>query len=132
MLERLGASSPWARWALAGAALAAAWAVLAVWTPPDDGAWTLCLFRRLTHHDCATCGMTRALARLAKGDLAGAAARHPLAPWFAGETLAGWLAAPLAIARRWRPSPRAVAWTASAHLAILLAVWLVRLLSGRI
>lgn len=125
-------ASPWARWALVGAAIAAGWALLAVWTPPDDGAFTLCLFRRLTHHACATCGMTRALARLAKGDLAGAIRYHPLAPALAAEGLLAWLAAPLAIARRWRPRGRTVARVLWANLAVVLAVWLARLLTGRI
>ncbi len=96
----------WRIWALAGLALAIGWAVLAVWTPPEDPAWTVCLFRRITHHDCATCGMTRALAALAKGDVATAQARHPLALPLAIEGLLAWVLAPWAIARGWRAPAR--------------------------
>lgn len=122
------ARSPWLAWALAGLAGVAALLVLRAWSPGDDPDGTICLFRRLTHHDCATCGMTRAFARLARGDVAGAAARHPLAVPLAIEFAALWLAAPLAIARRWRVPP---AWRDRwllAHAAAFLAVWAVRLL----
>ncbi len=62
--------------------------VLRAWMPSDDPATTICLFRRLTHHECATCGMTRALALLVRGDWAGAFARHPLAIPLALEAIA--------------------------------------------
>ena len=110
----------------------AATAVLAAWSPPDDPAWTICLFKRLTHHDCATCGMTRALSRLAHGDLRGAFARHPLAPPLAAEAAALWLLAPVAIARRWRPRAGLVAAWGWGHLALVYGVWIARLASGRI
>ncbi len=87
----------------------------------------MCVFRRLTHHDCATCGLTRALAHLARGDWHGAAARHPLALPLAGEIVLAWLAAPIAFARGWRWRD---AWTMRvmwAHVAAFVGVWLVRL-----
>lgn len=72
--------------------------------------------------------MTRAFARLARGDVAGAAARHPLAVPLAFELGLLWLAAPLAIARRWRVPPAwRVRWLV-AHAAAFLALWAVRLL----
>jgi hypothetical protein len=117
----------WRAWLVLGAAALGAWALLAVWTPPDDAAWTTCLFRRVTHHECATCGMTRALSLLARGDLRGSLGRHPLAAPLAAEAAALWLLAPLALRRRWRPPARWVARWAVAHLAVVLAVWVVRL-----
>ncbi len=88
----------------------------------------MCFFRRVTHHDCATCGMTRAFARLARGDLAGAAQRHPLAVPLAAELAVLWLLAPIAIARRWRVPP---AWRDRwllAHAGAFLTVWVARLM----
>jgi hypothetical protein len=126
---RIATRSPWAAWAMAGGALIALALALRAWAPGDDPGQTLCLFRQLTHHDCATCGMTRALAHLARGDVRGAMARHPLALPLAAEALALWLAAPLAIARGWRPSG---AWrdrALLAHASAFLGVWLVRLLA---
>lgn len=117
----------WRRWLAAGAAALAAWGVLAVWTPPGDAAWTTCLFRRVTHLECATCGMTRALSLLAHGDLPGSLARHPLAAPLAAEAAVFWLLAPLASWRRWRPPAAWVRRWAIAHLAVLFGVWLARL-----
>jgi hypothetical protein len=117
----------WRAWLVVGAAALGGWLLLAVWTPPDDAAWSTCLFRRVTHHECATCGMTRALSLLAHGDLRGSLARHPLAAPFAAEAAALWLLAPLALRLRWRPpAPWVTRWTV-AHLALVLALWGVRL-----
>ena len=106
--------------------LLAAWAALAHAMPSDDPAFTLCLFRRMTHHDCPTCGMTRALALLARGDVRGSLARHPLALPFAAEAMALWLLAPLAIVRAWRPSEVAVRGWLLLHFAVLIGVWVMR------
>jgi Protein of unknown function (DUF2752) len=122
----LGTARAWRAWLLAGAALAAG-LVLAAWTPPDDPAWSVCLFRRLAHVPCATCGMTRALSLLAHGDLRGSLVRHPLAAPFAAEAAALWLLAPLALRRGWRPPGTWARGWLLGHLALLLAVWLVRL-----
>jgi hypothetical protein len=116
-------------WLLAGAAAIAAWVLFSRWLPPDDPAFTTCLFRRFTHHGCATCGMTRAVALLVRGDLRGSLARHPLAAPFAAEAALLWLLTPLAIRRRWRPPP---GWTLRwvlAHVALLLVVWVWRMTS---
>ena len=122
----LTGARPWWLWLATGALGLAAWLVLAAWTPPDDAAWTLCLFRRVTHHDCATCGMTRALSLLAHGDVRGSLARHPLALPLAAEAALLWLLAPLAIRRNWRPSDRVVTRWAAAHLVVVFAVWIAR------
>lgn len=122
-----GMRSPWSAWLLAGALLLAVGLVLFVWNPGDDPAETLCLFRRLTHHDCATCGLTRSLAHLVRGDLAGAFARHALGPPLALELVLLWLAWPVAIVRRVRvPGYWGERWLL-AHAAVFLAYWVVRL-----
>lgn len=122
------APSPWRTWALTGAVLLAGAAALAAWNPGDDATGTLCLFRRITHHECATCGLTRSLAHLFRGDLAGAFARHPLGPPLALEIALLWLLWPVAIARGVRVSG---AWRERwllAHAGAFLALWVVRLL----
>ena len=103
------------------------WAALAVWTPPEDPRWSVCLFQRVTHHDCATCGMTRALSLLAHGEVAGSLARHPLALPLAAEALLLWLAAPIAWRMRLPVSPRLRDGWLVANAAALIAVWVVRL-----
>lgn len=115
-------------WALVGVAALAAAIVLRRWMPSDDPALTVCWLRRVTHHDCPTCGMTRAAAHLVRGEWAAAIARHPLALPLVAEAAALWLAAPIAIARRWRPSGRVARVWLFAHVALLLAVWIVRAL----
>lgn len=117
---------PWRAWLALGGAALAAWAVLAVWTPPEDAAWSVCLFRRATGLECPSCGFTRALAHLAHGDLAGSFARHPLAAPFAAEGAALWLLAPLLLRGR-RVGARGAAWFAAAHVVLLVAVWVARL-----
>lgn len=114
-------------WLACGALGLLAWALLAVWTPPEDARWSVCVFRRVTHHDCATCGMTRAFALLARGDVSGSLARHPLALPLAAEALLLWLAAPLAWRLRWPVSTRLRDGWLLANAAALIAVWVVRL-----
>jgi len=103
------------------------WAVLALWTPPEDAAYTLCLFRRLTHLPCPTCGMTHALALLAKGDWRGSLARHPLGLPFAAELVLLWLLAALALRRGYRPSAARVRMLVFANAAVFLGAWVARL-----
>ncbi|MFN8589649.1 MAG: DUF2752 domain-containing protein [Candidatus Eisenbacteria bacterium] len=105
--------------------------VLRAWTPPDDPALTVCWLRRVTHHECPTCGMTRAASHLVRGEWAAATARHPLALPLAVEAALLWLAAPLAIVRRRYPSDRTLwRWTLT-HFAAFVFVWLARLAVGR-
>jgi hypothetical protein len=121
----------WTLWLAAGLAGLAGLALLHLWTPSDDAATALCLSRRLFHLPCPTCGMTRALALLAKGEWAAAVGKHPLAPVIALEMLLGWLAWGAALARR-RPLllPVRVETLALAHVAALCALWLGRAATG--
>lgn len=98
--------------------------------PPDDPALTVCWLRRVTHHDCPTCGMTRAAAHLVRGEWGAAVASHPLAAPLAIELALLWLAAPVVIARRRWPAGRTARAWLYAHVAAFLLVWLVRLLAG--
>jgi hypothetical protein len=93
--------------------------------------FSLCVFKAVTGVPCMTCGTTRALALLARLDLAGALSMNPLAA--AGVMLLGpWAAADLVLL----PSGRAVVLDLSpaaarvARIAVVAAVlvnwaWLV-------
>ena len=101
------------------------------------GSW--CLFRRLLL-PCPGCGMTRAVAALGRGDLAGAWALHPLSWVLTLEAAALWLALGL----RWvrsalqagpAPGPRPLfapgleAW-ALLHGGLFLSLWAGRAATG--
>ncbi|MBZ0272815.1 DUF2752 domain-containing protein, partial [bacterium] len=47
-----------------------------------------CLFLRLTAHPCPFCGMTRACVAFGHGDIEGALAHHPLAPFLMAASVA--------------------------------------------
>lgn len=91
---------------------------------------SLCLFRQLTHVDCPTCGMTRAFAALAHGDLRQSLALHPWALPLAGQLAAGsaaWTkAALLRLPVRAAWLPKVVAWNAAA----VGAIWILRMATG--
>lgn len=125
-------ASPAARlWFLAGLAGLAGLAVLHVWVPSDDPAGSICLSRRLFHLPCPGCGMTRALAHLAKGEWSAAVRDHPLAPVVALEGIIGWAirGVELAAARPLRLPVRLEALLL-ANAAALIALWLGRAATG--
>ena len=75
--------------------------------------------------------MTRAVAALLQGDLGAAWRFHPLAPFVALEALVvwgwwGWTA----LVRRIRINEEIVLWLLVGNSALLVAVWVVRLVSG--
>jgi hypothetical protein len=122
---------PWLAWAVCGAAAAAAMLALRVWVPAAGTADPICLFERVTGVGCATCGMTRAFALLARGDWPASLALHPMAPVLAAQVVAGWLAWGLGMARRWRRMPeRWIPHAVAVDAAALLALWLARLATG--
>ncbi len=111
-------------------------AAAAVWALGLDRVpLTLCLFKAMTGLPCPTCGGTRALGRLAAGDVAGAVAMNPLAAAGAA-VLAAWALADLLLL----PSGRAVALEVSGRAsralrvavpAALLLNWLYLVAAGR-
>jgi uncharacterized protein DUF2752 len=125
-------ASPAARlWLFTGLAGFAGLAILHVWVPSTDPAGALCLMRRLFHLPCPGCGMTRALAHLAKGEWSAAVRDHPLAPVLAVEVALGWAAwgASLAAARSLR-LPVRLETLVLANAAALVALWLGRAATG--
>lgn len=127
------AASPraWLAWAAAGATLALLAAAAASGALATLAGRAPCALRHEAGIACATCGMTHALAALARGAWAESLALHPWAAPLAAQALAAWLAwgAWLAGALRVRPDrhlPRAVL----ANAAALAAVWVARLATG--
>lgn len=113
----------------AGAALffAAGWIGL-----PSGPGYTVCAFRRITGIPCPGCGLTRAMAALARGELLLALHFHPFAPLVLAEAAALWAAVGNAIARQ-RPlvlpsglMERIVIWQTAAFLVL----WVGRLATG--
>ena len=97
--------------------------------------FSLCVFKAVTGIPCMTCGTTRALARLARLDLAGALAMNPLA---AAGTLAlvPWAVADLALLPRGRAvslelSPAGARAARIAAVAAVLANWAWLVAAGR-
>ena len=97
--------------------------VLARHDPESTGWYPGCPFHALTGWWCPGCGLTRAAARLVRGDLAGALATNALLPLVLLAVGIGWLSwvqtsrgrpAP-ALARRWRP-----AWTVWVGVTVAL------------
>jgi hypothetical protein len=97
-----------------------------------EGGFTICMLRRLLDLPCPGCGMTRAFAALARGDLRAALGFHPWAPVVVAEAGTAWLlwgaalagAAPAAFRRL---EPRGLV---AANLIALAALWLGRLATG--
>lgn len=121
-----------AAWWGVTATLAVGWAILALWTPPGERETSICMLRRVLV-PCPGCGMTRAVALLAKGRWTEAVALHPLAPVLTAQGLALWAAWGVALLRD--RLPRAVSgwlgWGLVAlNVGLLLGVWVLRLAHG--
>jgi uncharacterized protein DUF2752 len=96
---------------------------------------SLCVFKAVTGLPCMTCGTTRAFARLARLDLAGALAMNPLVT-LATLTLLPWAVADLALLPRGRAlslelSPAAARVARIAAVAAVLANWAWLVAAGR-
>jgi hypothetical protein len=120
-----------ALWLMAGLAGAVAFALLRAMPPPPAGAVAFCPLRRFLGLPCPGCGMTRALAHLARGEWREALTFHPLAPLVAGELALAWAAAGLALT--WRAAARLAGWVPAvlaADAALFIALWAGRLASG--
>lgn len=101
----------------------------------DAVPFTVCVFKLTTGLPCLTCGSTRALARLAEGDLAGAWRMNPLAA--AGALgLLPWAAADLVLMLRRRAlglelSPFAARTARVLVVVAALANWAYLVAAGR-
>ena len=130
----LGGSRPrlLALWAAAGALAAGIWLALGWVARPEEAWFTVCALRRVTDIACPGCGMTRALAALARGEVGEALRLHPLSVPLLVEAAGLWLLAgarlgrgrPLLVSDRLLQS--AVIW----HGVAFLAVWVVRAATG--
>lgn len=118
-------------WVLGSLAALAAVAVLRQLSFPLGPELTICPSRRFLHLPCPGCGMTRAMAAIARGDWAAVGSFHPLAPLLLAQAALFWGAVLVRSLRRepspWPPLPQPLV---VANLVALLAVWLVRLVTG--
>ncbi len=97
-------------------AAAAAFLLLGWVGVPAEGGPIFCTFRRLTGIPCPGCGMTRAMAALARGDLGAAVRFHPFAPLLLVEGAGLWATVGTALVRQ-RPL------TLPGRLPELLVIW---------
>jgi hypothetical protein len=119
----------WLAWLVAGAALALAWAGLTA--SRSGGGEPLCALQRLSGLACPTCGVTRALALLARGAWRESLALHPWAAALALQVTGAWALWAAWLAGRLRARPdRWIPHTLAANVVVLATLWLVRLATG--
>ncbi len=77
--------------------------------PPEGLSWLSCAFRDLTGHSCLTCGLTRSLGALARGDLLSSLGYNLMGPpLFLGLLAAiATLSAEVLTGRQWFPRAHA-------------------------
>jgi len=116
----------WLAWLVAGATLALAWMTLAA--VPSAPGGPVCALRRASGLACPTCGVTRALALLARGAWREALALHPWAPALALQAVAAWMAWAAWLAGRLRARPdRWIPAALAVNAAAVAMLWLLRL-----
>ncbi len=119
-------------WWATGFGLVALFLALSFWDPATAGGPDLCVFHCVTGIACPACGLTRAAAAFAHGELAESWRWHPLFLLLAFEAATLWLA--WGVALRARPrlaglrrlAPRVAIGTG----VLLLVVWIARLAAG--
>lgn len=90
----------------------------------------LCLFHRLSGVACPSCGLTRAFAALARGEIRQALRYHPLAPILLAEVALVWMLWGRAVQGRGNFPRRQMTAMLLATAALALAVWVGRALLG--
>ena len=115
----------WPAWAVGAAAAWAALVGLAVWLGGIAGqSPELCLFKRLTRYSCPTCGATRGVLSILRGDVPAAWRLNPLLFTVlaaAGVLLAIRLAFGWAVRVEWTRPARVAAWALA--LAAIALNW---------
>ena len=114
------------------------WLAITILAPLGAGAWIAagepsgpaCLLREIAHVDCPTCGITRALALLARGEWAASLFVHPGAALLLAQAIVFWVAW-----TRWlfRGGSNPEGWIPRivlADAAGLMALWILRLATG--
>jgi hypothetical protein len=87
--------------------------------------------RAIAHVSCPTCGLTRAIGLLARGDVAASLALHPWAIALAVQLFAAWVLWGAWVAGWLRPRPdRWVPHAVAVNLLALGAIWIVRFVTG--
>jgi hypothetical protein len=119
-----GMRAIWLATTLAGTLAAAAWIAT------GEPAGPACLFRQIVHVDCPTCGMTRALTLLTRGEWQASLAVHPGAAALVVQVFAAWLAWTRWLFRGGHSPDRWIPAAILANGVALIALWLVRLGSG--
>lgn len=117
----------WAAWGLGSLAVVmiGSW-----WVASADLAGPMCLMRRVAHLACPTCGMTRALALMARGEWRESLAAHPWGAAIVMQSAAAWM-----VWTRWLAmgGPRPDRWiprVVGINGVALIAIWLIRLGTG--
>ena len=129
---RFAGRAPLVLWLAAGIAAALAFLALGWFGVPSGVAFSICAFRHLTGIPCPGCGLTRAMAALARGELVLALHFHPFAPLLAAEAALLWAAVGAAVVRRqpFTLPPRLVERLLVWQGAGLMALWIGRLATG--
>jgi hypothetical protein len=118
-------------WAAAGAAALVVLLYLHFVPLRADGDASLCASRRVFNFSCPGCGLTRAIGALAQADLRRAWNFHPLGGFFLLEAALIWIGWGLVLAGYLtHPSTRLINQWLYLQLALLLAVWFLRLGTG--
>lgn len=118
------------RWAVWAVTTAAAFAMWTVWVGAGEPGGPACLLRQLLHVDCPTCGITRALALLARGEWRASLAVHPWAVALVLQAIVGWLAWARWVAQGGAHPERWIPHAVAANGIALLMIWAVRLATG--
>lgn len=103
---------------------------IALWAfaPYADESWIICPFRRTTGIPCPSCGMTRAIGWLLRGEVSRSLHYHPLGGVVFGGLAGGWIYGIGVVFRGWRLLSRQGLFVGLILTGILVGgVWIFRL-----